>query len=313
MRLERKTLPAAVCALIVLALTASMVLAAYYGKGNFKDVFVNRKHCFNSDLLASVTDEEDAAKSSFRATNGGSVMICNYDLSTGEYNAFDMTFSLYAWLDRESKDESTEYYLLTVNGAEKKIISTNGAVPIFTGLSLAGNKASQCNITVSFNGEKAALSDYPRLCLYAIPDEPDYMTQKRLGGCLTPAAADSFSAVGEFDMNTEAGTEDYAAFPYEVTMSGRLDGKTGVLKIRWDATALTLMAQYNELPRAFDVTTEGNYRYISIPLEEDYYTRLTFLRVQEPAEGTVNPWTGSVTPDELKGFVQTEIVWGSTT
>lgn len=306
MRLKRRTLSATVCALIVLALTASMVLAAYYGKGNFKDVFVNRKNCFNSNLLAAVSDEKDAEKSAFQAENGKTVMVCNYDLSTGEYNAFDMTFSLYAWLDKDGSDEGY-YYDLKLGTGTKRVDSTGHTEPIFKDVELKGGQASECSITVSFNLDKN-LTNYPKLCLYAIPTSPDYMAQKRLGGCLTPTSTVGFTVLGEFDVTTND-LEDYAAFPYEVTMSGRLDNVTGKVRVEWNAAALTLMAQYNELPEQFDIQDgENDKKYILLPLAEEYYARLIFLRVQDPAEGADNPWTkGTVTLEELRSFVETRI------
>lgn len=303
MRIQRKTLPAAVCAVIVLMLTVSMALAAYYGKGNFKDVFVNRKNCFTSDRLAPISQIEDAEKNGFQAANGRIINIYNYDISTGEYNAFDMTFSLYAWLDRDSRDASTEYYELQLGDQPPKRISTaDHTQPIFKDIPLAGKEASECGIKVSFNTE-ADLSDYPKLCIYAIPTQPDYMMQKQLGGCLTPTDRVGFTAMGQFDILTDD-LEDYAAFPYEVTMSGRLDGKTGYLKIMWDPANLTLMTRNNSLPEAITVQTEEGQQCIRIPLAEEYYARLTFLRVQDAAEDAENPWTaGTVSREELESFV----------
>ena len=102
MRLRKKKLPAALWAVLVLALSATLVLAAYYGKGRFKDVFVNRKHSFSSDVLSSVSGFEEADKNVVRPQGmaAKSISFYNYDRSTGEYNDFDVTFSVYAWLDK---------------------------------------------------------------------------------------------------------------------------------------------------------------------------------------------------------------------
>ena len=46
--------------------------------------------------------------------------------------------------------------------------------------------------------------------------------------------------------------------------------------------------------------------YILLPLTEDGYTRLTFLRVQDPQTGADNPWADTANPvtwAQLKGFV----------
>ena len=78
--------------------------AAYYGTGNFKDVFVNRRNCFTSDVLASVSDREEVPRSTIYFSSGKVINLFNYDLSTGEYNAFSMEFSVYAWLDKTPAD-----------------------------------------------------------------------------------------------------------------------------------------------------------------------------------------------------------------
>jgi hypothetical protein len=101
---KRRPLPAALCALIMLVLSIVLGYAAYYGKGNFKDVFVNRRNCFTSDVLASVSDREEVPRSTFYFSSGKVINLFNYDLSTGEYNAFSMEFSVYAWLDKTPAD-----------------------------------------------------------------------------------------------------------------------------------------------------------------------------------------------------------------
>lgn len=303
---KRRPLPAALCALIMLVLSIVLGYAAYYGKGNFKDVFVNRRNCFTSDVLASVSDREEVPRSTFYFSSGKVINLFNYDLSTGEYNAFSMEFSVYAWLDKTPAD-GQEYYL-TIGGQEKKVASTAADTPVFTGIPLPGGVASKSVMTVRFHSD-ADLSDYPRLNLYVIPTTPAYMQQKRLGGCIVPTSDEGFTAVGRFVYSDGDDIEDYAAFPYEVTMSGRLDeSKKGFLRVEWDPANLTLMTQYNALPAGVDVQHDAasGKDYILLPLTEDGYTRLTFLRVQDPQTGADNPWANTANPvtwAQLKGFV----------
>ena len=126
MRLRKKKLPAALWAVLVLALSATLVLAAYYGKGNFKDVFVNRKHSFSSDVLSSVSRFEEADKNVVRPQGmaAKSISFYNYDRSTGEYNDFDVTFSVYAWLDKGDTGRAYTISYGTTTGETVTVDST---------------------------------------------------------------------------------------------------------------------------------------------------------------------------------------------
>ncbi|BCK78487.1 hypothetical protein MM35RIKEN_06790 [Vescimonas fastidiosa] len=305
MRLRKKKLPAALWAVLVLALSATLVLAAYYGKGNFKDVFVNRKHSFSSDVLSSVSRFEEADKNVVRPQGmaAKSISFYNYDRSTGEYNDFDVTFSVYAWLD---KDDTGRAYTISYGTTTGKTVnSTTHDTPIFTA-TLKGKKASELAITVQFNANaNEDLTTFPKLLMVAVPDTPRYMASRMLGACIVPSRSEGFHVDCGFE-KTEGNVdiEDYAAFIYGISMVGE-PPKNGVLRVLWRSDRLTLMEHNDFKARNVENPTDGFDKYIYIPQETDYYGRLSFMRVQGIEDEKNNPWkNNSYNWTDLESFVK---------
>lgn len=305
MRLRKKKLPAALWAVLVLALSATLVLAAYYGKGNFKDVFVNRKHSFSSDVLSSVSRFEDADKNVVRPHGmaAKSISFYNYDRSTGEYNDFDVTFSVYAWLD---KDDTGRAYTISYGTTTGKTVnSTTHDTPIFTA-TLKGKKASELAITVQFNANaNEDLTTFPKLLMVAVPDTPRYMASRMLGACIVPSRSEGFHVDCGFE-KTEGNVdiEDYAAFIYGISMVGE-PPENGVLRVLWRSDRLTLMEHNNFTAQNVENPTDGFDKYIYISQETDYYVRLSFMRVQGIEDEKNNPWkNNSYNWTDLESFVK---------
>lgn len=304
MRLRKKKLPAALWAVLVLALSATLVLAAYYGKGNFKDVFVNRKHSFSSDVLSSVSRFEEADKNVVRPHGmaAKSISFYNYDRSTGEYNDFDVNFSVYAWLDKGDTGRAYTISYGTTTG--KTVNSTTHDTPIFTA-TLKGKKASELAITVQFNANaNEDLTTFPKLLMVAVPDTPRYMASRMLGACIVPSRAEGFHVDCGFE-KTEGNVhiEDYAAFIYGISMVGE-PPENGVLRVLWRSDRLTLMEHNDFKAQNVENPTDGFDKYIVIPQETDYYGRLSFMRVQG-IEDENNPWKkNSFTWSDLESFVK---------
>lgn len=305
MRLRKKKLPAALWAVLVLALSATLVLAAYYGKGNFKDVFVNRKHSFSSDVLSSVSRFEEADKNMVRPHGmaAKSISFYNYDRSTGEYNDFDVTFSVYAWLD---KDDTGRAYTISYGTTTGKTVnSTTHDTPLFTA-TLKGKKASELAITVQFNARQTDdLTTFPNLLMVAVPDTPRYMASRMLGACIVPSRSEGFHVDCGFE-KTEGNVniEDYAAFIYGISMVGE-PPENGVLQVLWRSDRLTLMEHNNFKAQDVENPTDGFDKYIDIPQETDYYVRLSFMRVQGIEDEKNNPWkNNSYNWTDLESFVK---------
>lgn len=304
MRLRKKKLPAALWAVLVLALSATLVLAAYYGKGNFKDVFVNRKHSFSSDVLSSVSRFEEADKNVVRPQGmaAKSISFYNYDRSTGEYNDFDVTFSVYAWLDKGDTGRAYTISYGTTTG--KTVNSTTHDTPVFTA-TLKGKKASELAITVQFNANaNEDLTTFPKLLMVAVPDTPRYMASRMLGACIVPSRSEGFHVDCGFE-KTEGNVdiEDYAAFIYGISMVGE-PPKNGVLRVLWRSDRLTLMEHNDFKAQNVENSTDGFDKYIYIPQETDYYGRLSFMRVQG-IEDEDNPWkNNSYNWTNLESFVK---------
>lgn len=305
MRLRKKKLPAALWAVLVLALSATLVLAAYYGKGNFKDVFVNRKHSFSSDVLSSVSRFEEADKNVVRPQGmaAKSISFYNYDRSTGEYNDFDVTFSVYAWLDKD--DTGRAYNISYGTTTSETVNGTTHDTPIFTA-TLKGKKASELAITVQFNANaNEDLTTFPKLLMVAVPDTPRYMASRMLGACIVPSRSEGFHVDCGFE-KTEGNVniEDYAAFIYGISMVGE-PPKNGVLQVLWQSDRLTLMEHNDFKAQDVENPTDGFDKYIDIPQETDYYVRLSFMRVQGIEDEKNNPWkNNSYNWTNLEGFVK---------
>lgn len=305
MRLRKKKLPAALWAVLVLALSATLVLAAYYGKGNFKDVFVNRKHSFSSDVLSSVSGFDEADKNVVRPQGmaAKSISFYNYDRSTGEYNDFDVTFSVYAWLDKGDTGRAYTISYGTTTG--KTVNSTTHDTPIFTA-TLKGKKASELAITVQFNANaNEDLTTFPKLLMVAVPDTPRYMASRMLGACIVPSRSEGFHVDCGFE-KTEGNVdiEDYAAFIYGISMVGE-PPKNGVLRVLWRSDRLTLMEHNDFKAQNVENPTDGFDKYIDIPQETDYYGRLSFMRVQGIEDEKNNPWkNNSYNWTDLESFVK---------
>lgn len=306
MRLRKKKLPAALWAVLVLALSATLVLAAYYGKGNFKDVFVNRKHSFSSDVLSSVSGFEEADKNVVRPHGmaAKSISFYNYDRSTGEYNDFDVTFSVYAWL---YKGDTGRAYTISYGTTMDKTVTVNSTThdtPIFTA-TLKGKKASELAITVWFNADaNDDLTTFPKLLMVAVPDTPRYMAGRMLGACIVPSRSEGFHVDCGFEKTDgKVDIEDYAAFIYGISMVGE-PPENGFLRVLWQSDRLTLMEHNNFKARDVENPQDGFNKYIDIPQETDYYGRLSFMRVQGIADED-NPWkNNSYNWTDLEGFVK---------
>lgn len=309
MRLRKKKLPAALWAVLVLALSATLVLAAYYGKGNFKDVFVNRKHSFSSDVLSSISGFEEADKNVVRPQGmaAKSISFYNYDRSTGEYNDFDVTFSVYAWL--EDKGDTGRTYDITYGTTADEKVSVSGTAPdepIFRA-TLKGKKASELAITVWFNADaNDDLTTFPNLLMVAVPDTPRYMASRMLGACIVPSRSEGFHVDCGFEKTDgKVDIEDYAAFIYGISMVGE-PPENGVLRVLWRSNRLTLMEHNNFTAQDVQNPTDEFDKYIDIPQETDYYGRLSFMRVQG-IEDENNPWkiaNPAYTWMDLESFVK---------
>lgn len=308
MRLRKKKLPAALWAVLVLALSATLVLAAYYGKGNFKDVFVNRKHNFSSDVLSRISQFEDAENNVVRplGTAAKSISFYNYDRSTGEYNDFDVTFSVYAWLDKGDTGRAYTIYYGTTTDKKVTVNSTAQDTPVFTA-TLKGKKASELAITVQFNASQTDdLTTFPKLLMVAVPDTPRYMASRMLGACIVPSRSEGFHVDCGFEKTEgKVDIEDYAAFIYGISMVGE-PPENGVLRVLWRSDRLTLMEHNDFKAQNVENPTDGFDKYINIPQETDYYGRLSFMRVQGIADEK-NPWATAnpaYTWSDLESFVK---------
>ena len=233
-----------------------------------------------------------------------SISFYNYDRSTGEYNDFDVTFSVYAWLDRSDTGRAYTISYGTTTSETVTVDSTAHDKAVFTA-TLNGKKASELAITVQFNANaNEDLITFPKLLMVAVPDTPRYMASRMLGACIVPSRSEGFHVDCGFEKTDgKVDIEDYAAFIYGISMVGE-PPENGVLRVLWRSDRLTLMEHNNFTAQNVENPTDGFDKYIDIPQETDYYGRLSFMRVQGIADED-NPWkNNSYNWTDLESFVK---------
>lgn len=297
----------AACALAAVgAIVLAAVNAAYYGKGMFKDVFVNGANFFSSDVLGSVSSVDELERISV-SSNGAKrdIHFYNYDLSSGEYDLFDIEFSVYAWLDASGKACSLDY-----GGRSYSISGTSMGEPLLTA-KLKGGEASLVTLTLSFEGaDDTNIGQYPSVYLLAVPQTPKFMAARMLGALIEPSMSGAFALDCYFEHSDGDDINDFAAFPYVISTIGQPPvGKKLILK--WDATRLSLITPAHLLPAEPSETVEGGrtYKSIAIEVSADYFDRISFMRVQDLPEGASNIWDAEYGVDwaMLEGFVSCEM------
>ena len=234
-----------------------------------------------------------------------SISFYNYDRSTGEYNDFDVTFSVYAWLDKGDTGRAYTISYGTTTDETVTVDSTAHDKAVFTA-TLKGKKASELAITVQFNANaNEDLTTFPKLLMVAVPDTPRYMASRMLGACIVPSRSEGFHVDCGFEKTEgKVDIEDYAAFIYGISMVGE-PPENGVLQVLWRSDRLTLMEHNNFTARNVENPTDGFDKYIDIPQETDYYGRLSFMRVQGIEDEKNNPWkNNSYNWTHLESFVK---------
>lgn len=290
------------------------VYAAYYGKGLFKDVFVNKRSYFFCDVLESVGDKESVGVGDHRINFGaekGYIDFYNYDTSTGEFNGFDIDFDVYAWTDAAYPQQASAY-TVGYDGTEKQADTTTKDTPLFR-VRLAGGKVTSVKLTVSFGlGDTEPTEDYPDLYVFAVPVTPAYLSSKMFGAAIEPSKTEAFRLEGYFQNapeNKETAIDDEtAAFLYIVTATGEKPDAN--IRIKWNSKAVTPVFEIGSLTGASvkDLTETGFDKCIDLPGTADFYYRLTFMRVQDLPEGETNVWEKDVTWQDLEGYISCETV-----
>lgn len=277
--------------------------AAYYAKGKFKDVFVNKKEYFSSDILYPITDIEGGKQSIGSSGRSRNFAVYNHDAMTGDFNAFDAYFDVYAWVDG-ALPEGKAYTLSYSDGGVKKevqISSSEHAAPVVTGRKLEGGKCSTETFTVTFcydDGED--VTGAPGLTVVAVPTEPKRLSSFLLGSVIKPTWSEAYSVSGMFEEDA-SGPDNYAAFTYRVVAVGSAP-ENGKITIRWKSDCLTLMTKNNSvaIDRVQDVNENGFDKKIEWKAESNRTDVFVFFRTENAM------WDGSVTWETVNALVETE-------
>ena len=308
MKFDLKKLIIVLCFVAVASLSFSVVYGAYYGKGIFKDVFVNRKNHFTSDLLVQVKASEDWESSAEKTTGASKFSLCNYDLATGEYNAFDLTFAVYA----KSEDSATDKVYNVFFGGKAYSVDKNSSfdTPLFTAV-LPKGAANSVSVSISFGDVTSDnISEFPGVYVLAVPVEPSYMSPRALGALIGPFNSERFEVHSSFEYDEGSDINDYAAFNYVVSMIGEPDdGET--VAVWWNSKVLSIMTENGTLPDGSEVMTgsDGDFdRYILLPKVSAINYSLFFTRA-EVAEEETSPWLvtgdGAITWNKLTDYIKT--------
>lgn len=234
-----------ICCLIVISLLTTITLivrAAYFAKGEFKDVFINKKDYFSADVLYGISSLESEKREVGSSGAERQINIYNYDVSTGDFNSFDVEFNVYAWIKSELPEGKS--YTLS-NGSGESVDFTDQTVhtnPVFENLKLDGGKRSSVTLTVNFKfNDGDDLTTAPGLYVVAVPTSPERLTKTHLGALIIPTRSEAFNVVSGFENEGEVkDSKDYAAFTYRVNTVGIApDGYK--IRVKWKSAALTLI------------------------------------------------------------------------
>ena len=245
--------------LLLPATTIIVVQAAYFAKGKFKDVFVNKREYFSADILYSISSVDSDKERIGSSGAEQNISVYNHDVQTGDFNAFDVTFDVYVWLESPLPDGKECLFTYYVNGVANSVSvsSTERAAPV-TSRTLAGGKCSTETFTVFFGYDEGDdLSGFPGVSVVAVPTSPDRLSSIILGSVIVPTEPETYTVSGKFDKTGEPG--NYAAFTYRVSAFGPVMSN-GKIVLKWNGDALTLMTQNQSVSfSGVEEISEGNF------------------------------------------------------
>lgn len=277
----------------ILFITTISVFAAYYAKGKFKDVFANKQEYFASDILQRINSIDGAKIEIGSGGKSRDIRVFNHNIQSGDYNAFDLVFDIYAWVD---SDLNGETYTLTYkkNGETKtaSVSEMTHTFPVVKGLMLKGGNRSTNTITVSFPYENEIPEDAPGLHIVVKPTSPSRMATDSfvLGAVINPTESDDFSVGGNFEKKGRVG--DNAAFVYRVRTNGNAP-EGGKIVLQWDSTKLELKSVNKEAPQSSSITYEADgICKLELEAQSNHTDTIIFFRNANKAEEG-DPPTGS--------------------
>lgn len=294
--------------LLVTATTAIVVQAAYFAKGKFKDVFVNQKEYFSSDILYSIPTIDSQKQVIGSSGAQRNIAIYNHDPQTGDFDAFDVLFNVYAWVEGDLPAGKVYTLSHVDNGVrtEIPITSAEHSSPVIVDKTLKGGKCSTETLTVTFcYAEGEDVADAPGIHVVVVPTTPKRLSSYILGSTVKPTWSESYSVSGKFD---EPGkVEDCAAFTYKVHQVG-LAPEGSKITIKWNSQALTLMTRNGSVStgNVQEISEDGFDKKMEWTAQSNYTDVFVFFR-----NIAHDMWKGTVTWQEIEALIKIEYTKGT--
>ncbi|MGN0804649.1 MAG: hypothetical protein ACI4MS_04625 [Candidatus Coproplasma sp.] len=293
---------------LLLSGTALIVAeGAYFVRGKFKDVFINKQDYFSADKLYSISTVDSNKERIACGVSEQNIFVYNHDVRTGDYNAFDVTYDVYVWLESTLPEDKQYTFILNENGAEKSIsVTTIDHTSPVTSKTLKGGKCSTDSFTIRFGYEEGEdISGAPGLNVVAVPTYPVRLSGIVIGATFTPTEADTCSVSGTFEKTSNV--EDYSAFTYRVQSFGPTISE-GKVALKWNSDVLTLMTVNQSIIfSGVENISEGSFNKKYTWQAQNNNTD-TFAFFRNNASGT---WESEVTWENLEAFVSVEYVKGA--
>ena len=292
--------------LFITPTTLIIAQAAYFIRGKFKDVFINKQDYFAADKLYSISTIDSTKESIACDISEQSIFVYNHDVSTGDYNAFDVTFDIYVWLEKALPEGKAYTFIYYEDGVAQSIsiTSTEHTTPVIS-KTLKGGKCSTESFALAFCYEDGDdLTNVPGINVVAVPTSPVRLSRAVIGATFVPTEVDTCSVTGRFE--NSASIDDNAAFKYNVRSTGP-NISEGKVVLKWNSNVLTLINVNQSISfTGVENISEGSFtKKYSWTAQNNNTDTFTFFRNNQGGY-----WNGEITWADIEGQVFVEYVMG---
>lgn len=300
-----------ICVILLVCLffaetTLIVAYAAYFVKGKFKDVFINKQDYFAADKLYSISTIDSDKERIACGISEQSIFVYNHDVTTGDYNSFDVTYEVYVWLENVLPEGKAYTFIYYENGVERSVsITSNEHTTPVISKTLKGGKCSTESFVVTFGYEDGEdLTGVPGLNVVAVPTYPVRLSGVVIGATFVPTKEDTCSVTGGFDESTDVG--NFAAFTYRVQSFGPTISE-GKVVLKWNGDVLTLMTVNQSMNfTGVENISDGSFtKQYSWTAQNKNTDTFAFFRNNQGGY-----WDGDISWTDIEGQVFVEYVKG---